>query len=119
MDRKTEIRNVLRSLGITPDKKGYSYTIYGVEIVLDEFAQGYGFKQRFGVCDLYTLISETDDSKPSNVERAIRYVIEMAHKKGTNKMRELFPDTDKKPCAARFIATLAEHIAFDRGGISK
>lgn len=113
MDKDFEIRSVLQSMGITPNKKGYSYIVNGVKIILDEFAQGRAFKQKFGICSLYTLIADIANEKPMTVERAIRYAIEKASEAGMNKMVELFPLSMKKPPSnGEFLGVLAEYIAY-------
>lgn len=96
-DLRTEITNVMRSMGMKAHLSGYRYLRDAVEVVSENPSA------LQGMCKvLYPKIAEKYGATPGAVERGIRHsVVNASH---TSK---LFAG---KPTNAEVIATIAEHV---------
>lgn len=80
---KTKICNTLNTLGVPFGARGRDYIESAVEFVLS--------KGRMGITkELYPLIAKAYDTKPANVERAIRHTIDMTFSNAVPKQIEDF-----------------------------
>lgn len=67
MDDK-KIRRLVLNLGITPDLKGYEYTVIAIQKMIEK-------KGDIKVCEIYAEVAETLNINKPRVERAIRHAI--------------------------------------------
>lgn len=102
--------SLLHELGMSSSLNGYKYIKEAVLICLDDPKQS--------TVELYRTIADIFGTKPANVERGIRYAIEIGFSKGSQCLIEsLFGytiDENKgKTTNSEFIATLVERIQLD------
>lgn len=102
-----EIKNVLRQLGITPNKKGYHYLVKGVMLVKSDFECGKPARSFMGV---YKAIADVFDTKGGSVERCLRSVVEDAKYENTEVFKQLFGNI-KNITVSNFISVIAEHVS--------
>lgn len=102
-----EIKNVLRQLGITPNKKGYHYAVKGVMLAKREFERG---KLVRNFLEVYNAIGDAFDTKGYCVERCLRSVISDAEKENTEVFKQLFGNI-KNITVSGFISIIAEHVS--------
>lgn len=112
-DPKTEISNVLLSLGIPTKLRGYSYLREAVFLALHHSDQ-------MVTKELYPAVGKLCDATAVQVERSIRSAIASAWKKRDpqvwNRYFPPLPDgTVSRPTNAAFIFCLAEWTAVDSG----
>lgn len=101
-EKKMKLAEVLISLGITPDLKGFEYVVSAVEV----------YRTYKGVINCYEEVAKKYNVDWHNVERAIRYCITLIPNK---KYKEFF-GTDKRSNSV-FIAMLKlkmEGYEYDR-----
>lgn len=110
MELHIETRDMLKSLGITTDLKGYTYLIDLIEIAKESIKNEGCFN---GLCKNYGVVAKRYGATASRVERCIRYTIEVAMAEKTDKMRELFKNLREKPNNAQFISIIAEWLIIE------
>lgn len=66
---KDKIRKLVKSLGVTPDLKGYNYIISAIEIICKNNIDCKVSK------DVYPVVARMYGSTPSRVERSIRHCV--------------------------------------------
>lgn len=105
-----EITNILHTMGMPANIKGYRYLKDAIHMVVDNMELLYGITK-----ELYPSIAKMNNTTSSRVERAIRHAIEVTWSRGnTQFMHELFAssvDINKnKPKNSEFIAKIAEKL---------
>lgn len=109
-DYETQVKEMLRRLGVPAHLRGYRYMITAILAVLRS--------ERMMECvtkELYPFVAETHDSTSTRVERALRHAIEVAWGRGNIEEQErLFGYTVSlsrgKPTNSEFIAMIANQI---------
>ncbi len=100
---------LLMEMGIAPDSTGYYFLVEAINM-RKEMVLNYKVTHKF--MELYDVIGKKFDSKPSNVERAMRYAIEKAFEINNDTLSKTFGSmVDKnsgKVTVSCFIGTLAE-----------
>ena len=100
---------ILKDLGISANLLGYHYLRYGIELVTGDMSYMNGIVKK-----LYTEIANEFGTKPSRVERAIRFAIEQGwHRGSPHAMDAIFGHSVKEgvnPTNAEFICTVADYI---------
>ena len=117
--RKTEspyqvVTEVIRSVGIPPNIRGYRYLRSAVLRAVEDLGVMEAVTK-----ELYPAVAEEFQTTPTRVERAIRHAIESACNRGHAgamfKGLGLLPDAMKgKPTNSEFIAMVADRIRMDR-----
>ncbi len=110
MENETQIKEMLRRLGVPAHLRGYRYMITAIMAVLRS--------ERMMECvtkELYPYVAEMHESTASRVERALRHAIEVAWGRGNIEEQErLFGYTVSvsrgKPTNSEFIAMVANQI---------
>lgn len=100
------MRDLLKTLGITPNLKGYQYIIDGVELINKVPELRYKIT---GTEGLYGSIALLRESTPERVERAIRHAIHVGFKSGLNVAWHHYFPLDR-PTNAHFLCELAEEM---------
>lgn len=100
---------ILKDLGISANLLGYHYLRYGIELVMNDMSYMNNIVKK-----LYPEIAKKFDTKPSRVERVIRFAIEQGwHRGGPYAMDAVFGHSVKEgvnPTNAEFICTVADYI---------
>jgi len=104
------ISDLLKSVGIPVNIKGFRYLRNAIEIVASDFSNIDKVTK-----NLYMKVANNFDSTPTRVERDIRHAIEVAYNRGNPQLlNDIFGytiDEDKgKPTNSEFIAMLADKI---------
>lgn len=104
------ISDLLKSVGIPVNIKGFRYLKSAIEIVTKDISNMDRITKR-----LYQQIASSHNSTPSRVERDIRHAIEVAYNRGNPRLlNEIFGytiDEDKgKPTNSEFIAMMADKV---------
>ncbi len=104
------ISDLLKSVGIPVNIKGFRYLKSAIEIVTRDISNIDRITKR-----LYQQIADNHNSTPSRVERDIRHAIEVAYNRGNPRLlNEIFGytiDEDKgKPTNSEFIAMMADKV---------
>jgi Response regulator containing a CheY-like receiver domain and an HTH DNA-binding domain len=104
------ISDLLKSVGIPVNIKGFRYLKNAIEIVTKDISNMDRITKR-----LYQQIADNHNSTPSRVERDIRHAIEVAYNRGNPRLlNEIFGytiDEDKgKPTNSEFIAMMADKV---------
>lgn len=103
-----DISQLLQKFAISPRLLGYKYLREAISKVY--------FDSRYisqMTTQLYPDIAFEFDTTPSRVERAIRHAIDVSWRR-SEQVRELFP-SGRRPVNGEFIATVAEHLQFQKG----
>jgi hypothetical protein len=107
-----KIRNLAMLFGIPVNLGGYLYIVYAISYMA--FSQH--CEVRF-LSEVYKSIAETFDSTSECVEISIRNAIKSAGNRKTEKYKEYFGESDKKPSNALFLNTLKEIFLIEQGKI--
>lgn len=104
------ISDLLKSVGIPVNIKGFRYLKNAIEIVTKDITNMDRITKR-----LYQKIADLHNSTPSRVERDIRHAIEVAYNRGNPRLlNEIFGytiDEEKgKPTNSEFIAMMADKV---------
>jgi two-component system response regulator (stage 0 sporulation protein A) len=111
------ISELLKSVGIPVNIKGFRYLKNAIEIVATDFSNLDKITKR-----LYLQVANNFNSTPTRVERDIRHAIEVAYNRGNPRLlNEIFGytiDEDKgKPTNSEFIAMMADKILIEANHI--
>ncbi|MEI6100485.1 MAG: sporulation transcription factor Spo0A [Eubacteriales bacterium] len=114
---ESAISELLKSVGIPVNIKGFRYLKNAIEIVTKDFSNIEKITKR-----LYLQVANNYNSTPSRVERDIRHAIEVAYNRGNPKLlNEIFGytiDEDKgKPTNSEFIAMMADKVQIEMNHI--
>lgn len=109
-ESETEIRNMLRELGVPAHLRGYRYMVTAIQAVMED--------EKMLECVtkvLYPLIAKEHGSTASRVERALRHAVEVAWNRGSSEAQDrLFGNTVStrrgKPTNSEFIAVVSNCI---------
>ena len=110
-DIVSEIKCILKKIGVPANIKGYRYIIDAVLLCYTDMkALDSGITKT-----VYPLVARKNDTTPSRTERAIRHAIEVAWKRGDlSRIEELFGYTiasDKgKLTNSEFLAIIADYL---------
>ena len=110
LSSKSNISELLKSVGIPVNIKGFRYLKNAIEMVAMDISNLDKITKR-----LYLQVADHFDSTPTRVERDIRHAIEVAYNRGNPRLlNEIFGytiDEDKgKPTNSEFIAMMADKI---------
>ncbi|MCL1924625.1 MAG: sporulation initiation factor Spo0A C-terminal domain-containing protein [Defluviitaleaceae bacterium] len=111
--KKGEAAKVLELMGLLPNVKGYPYTITAITLCLERMDRLQNI-----TTDLYPRVAEIYGAKPHQVERAIRYAIELIWNRGNpDILKERYGQEltlfkgKNRPTNAQFISFLVTKIA--------
>ena len=106
-----EIKTLLYDLKITTEIKGFHYLIEAI-VIKEQANKTKVFKPQM---EIYRDIAEKYNTRPSNVERAIRHAIERSYSNQTPLFLTVFKPAlsihKDKITSSCFIAMAAEHLA--------
>ena len=102
--------SLLHGLGISSNLSGYKYIKEAVLLSLHH--------PKKSTVELYREIAHIFDTRPGNVERSIRYAIEVGFCKGNQELIESlfgysFDENKGKATNSEFIATIVERIQME------
>lgn len=114
---ENNISELLKSVGIPVNIKGFRFLKNAIEIVSTDFANLDKITKR-----LYLQVANNFNSTPTRVERDIRHAIEVAYNRGNPRLlNEIFGytiDEDKgKPTNSEFIAMMADKVLIEMNHI--
>jgi two-component system response regulator (stage 0 sporulation protein A) len=105
-----DVTNLIYEMGVPAHVRGYQYLRDAIILVIGE-------QSLLGAVtkELYPMVAEKFDTKPSRVERAIRHAIELAWDRGNvDMMNRVFAHTSGKgrgkPTNSEFIAMVADRL---------
>jgi two-component system, response regulator, stage 0 sporulation protein A len=110
-----EITNILRSIGVPANIKGYDYIRDALVLSVNDKSYVHSITKA-----LYPTVARDFTTTPGRVERSIRHAIEVAfHRGNTAEILRLFGHTvdasKGKPVNSEFIATIADNIRLKMG----
>lgn len=108
MNVNYEVRNVLRSIGISPDLNGYFYLADAITAVMEDMRERKRVRQ---FIPLYKEIGRSYGFKDYGpVERCMRHAIIKAWTKRNEKFAEIIPDGEKAPSISVFVCYVSEYL---------
>jgi two-component system response regulator (stage 0 sporulation protein A) len=101
-------------LGIPNKLKGYKYIRDSIILIYEEFEEEFEITK-----DVYPLIAKKYNTKPSNIERNMRYALEISWERGNvEKINNIFGYTISektfKPTNSEFISRIVEELILSK-----
>lgn len=105
-----QLHEILLSIGIPPNIHGYSYIAYSLELIMEDPQAMYSVTK-----GLYIDVAKRFGTKPTSVERSIRFAIGSAWKYGNqefihNIFKSCVRPTKKAPSNSVFLSRLYYYI---------
>ena len=94
------ITMTIQTYGIPPNLKGYDYLMEAVALLLQD--------PSIFVMQMYQIIAEKHNKSAANIERTMRYAIEITY--GKNKLNHSFPYAFGRPSNSEVIWTIVESV---------